>query len=493
MSQALYRKYRSRSFDEIAGQQHVTATLASALKQGKISHAYLLTGPRGTGKTSIARILAYAINKLPYSDKPHLDIIEIDAASNRRIEDVRDLREKVHLAPTSAPYKVYIIDEVHMLTTESFNALLKTLEEPPAHVVFILATTELHKLPATITSRAQRFAFRAPTVEDIVKQLRFIAEKEAITIDDAALQLLAEHADGSFRDSISLLDQMSSSFAAGHTITEADVSGLLGLPPAETMHALLEAALTGNPEAVVEKLRELEQTGVAPAAIALGLIKRAMVQAATNSLAAQLLQLLIEVPRSAHPSAKLLAELLAVAHQAAPTGSKKPQSKALQATVEDVVVAESLPKQKQSVSKTKPANAAAKVAEPAITTPATAAPAETGAVSLALIASEWGTILAKVKAHSPPLFGALKTAEVRVENNSLVLAFKFGLHRNRVNDSKHKSVLSSIIADVTAQHGIAIETIVDATSTPTPAKPTPKTPEAEAIINLMGGGEMVVL
>src|SRR5687768_12150209 len=142
MSQALYRKYRSRSLDEVIGQEHITDTLARALQAGRISHAYLFTGPRGTGKTSVARILAYAINELPYADTTHLDIIEIDAASNRRIDDIRDLREKVHIAPVSTKYKVYIIDEVHMLTGESFNALLKTLEEPPAHVVFILATTE---------------------------------------------------------------------------------------------------------------------------------------------------------------------------------------------------------------------------------------------------------------------------------------------------------------------------------------------------------------
>lgn len=161
MGQALYRKYRSKSLSEIVGQQHIISTLQNALKQGRISHAYLFTGPHGVGKTSIARILAHEVNQLPYSeDTPHIDIIEIDAASNRRIDEIRDLRDKVHIAPTSAKYKVYIIDEVHMLTKEAFNALLKTLEEPPAHVIFILATTEAHKLPETIISRTQQFNFR---------------------------------------------------------------------------------------------------------------------------------------------------------------------------------------------------------------------------------------------------------------------------------------------------------------------------------------------
>src|SRR6201996_9324428 len=168
MGQALYRKYRPRSLDQVAGQAHITKTLKNALDKGAISHAYLFTGPRGVGKTSIARILAHEINGLPYTDDSmHLDIIEIDAASNRRIDEIRDLRDRVSIAPTTAKYKVYIIDEVHMLTKEAFNALLKTLEEPPEHVVFILATTEVHKLPETIISRTQRFTFKPVPLEQV--------------------------------------------------------------------------------------------------------------------------------------------------------------------------------------------------------------------------------------------------------------------------------------------------------------------------------------
>src|SRR5579872_6827852 len=191
MGQVLYRKYRSKKLSEIVGQEHITKTLNEALKKGTISHAYLFTGPRGVGKTSIARILAHEVNNLPYDeDVNNIDIIEIDAASNRRIDEIRDLREKVHIAPSSAKYKVYIIDEVHMLTKEAFNALLKTLEEPPEHVIFILATTEAHKLPETIVSRTQRYNFKPIDDKDIAGHLAMIAKREGIKAEPEALKAI---------------------------------------------------------------------------------------------------------------------------------------------------------------------------------------------------------------------------------------------------------------------------------------------------------------
>ena len=265
MGQALYRKYRTKTFAETVGQEHVTKTLENAIKQGKISHAYLLSGPRGVGKTSIARILAHEINGLPYDDEAHLDIIEIDAASNRRIDEIRDLRDRVNTAPASAKYKVYIIDEVHMLTKEAFNALLKTLEEPPAHVVFILATTEAHKLPETIVSRTQRYSLH-PVPEDlVVNHLREIAQSEKLQIDEEALQLIAQHGDGSFRDSISLLDQASS---INDNITKADVERVLGLAPDEHIVKLATATSHGDKAALIVVLSDLYAQGFEPAMVA---------------------------------------------------------------------------------------------------------------------------------------------------------------------------------------------------------------------------------
>jgi len=266
MGQVLYRKYRSKSLDEIIGQEHITKTLKQAIKTGRISHAYLFTGPRGVGKTSVARILAHEINKLPYSDdSAHLDIIEIDAASNRRIDEIRELRDKVYVAPTSAKYKVYIIDEVHMLTREAFNALLKTLEEPPEHVVFILATTDAHKVPDTITSRTQRFTFKPVPIDKVVDHLAFIAKNEGITVDHDSLVLLAEHGEGSFRDSISLLDQASSD---GKKIELDDVQLMLGIPGPSALDELLQALDSGSSATTMHVLTRMYEQGFQAGTIA---------------------------------------------------------------------------------------------------------------------------------------------------------------------------------------------------------------------------------
>ena len=253
-AQALYRKWRSQSFDDVVGQEHITVTLRNALRDGRLSHAYLFTGPRGTGKTSTARILAKAINCLAedpaarpcnvcriclaITEGRQLDLIEIDAASNRGIDEIRDLREKIGFRPNEARYKIYIIDEVHMLTKEAFNALLKTLEEPPPHAVFVLATTEPDRVPETVRSRCQRFDFRRIPTGEIVEHLAEILKAEGSEADTEALVAIARRSTGSMRDAVSLLDQLLSYGDA--RLTLARVEGVLGLVNAQTIGKLTD-------------------------------------------------------------------------------------------------------------------------------------------------------------------------------------------------------------------------------------------------------------
>ncbi len=259
---ALYRKYRSRTLDEIIGQRHITDVLRRAIEKGSVSHAYLLTGPRGVGKTSVARIIAHEINKIPYSGEDNdLDIIEIDAASNNGVEDIRDLRDKVNIAPTAHEYKIYIIDEVHMLSKAAFNALLKTLEEPPAHVVFILATTDLHKLPDTVISRTQHFSFHLIPTSELQGHLATIAKAENIKISNDALNSIATRGKGSFRDAITLLDQLSS-VTDGEEISVGVIENLLGLAPTSVIESILTAIDNGERSDIVSILDQLEADGV---------------------------------------------------------------------------------------------------------------------------------------------------------------------------------------------------------------------------------------
>jgi DNA polymerase-3 subunit gamma/tau len=279
MPSVLYRKYRAQNFDQLIGQNHITKLLKNAIKTNQIAQAYLFVGSRGTGKTSTARILAKAVNCLKptndgnpcnecsicnaISNGSMMDLIEIDAASNRGIDQIRELKEKIEFSPSEGKYKVYIIDEVHMLTTEAFNALLKTLEEPPAHVIFMLATTDVHKLPPTILSRCQRYDFRLGTDSEIAEVISSVSKEEGIGVVEKALALLVQNAKGSYRDALSLLDVVYSGQEKGKKqITEEEVRNILGLPDFDKVTTLLSSLEEGNGKKALEIVEGLEEKGV---------------------------------------------------------------------------------------------------------------------------------------------------------------------------------------------------------------------------------------
>lgn len=285
MNLVLYRKYRPRRFEDLVGQQHVVQTLQNALETERVGHAYLFVGPRGTGKTTVARLLARYVNcvegvglceqdklcvncqALYQGNQP--DMVEIDAASNRGIDEIRQLRESVRVSPMQSRYKVFVLDEAHMLTNDAANALLKTLEEPPSHVIFILATTNVEKLPVTIYSRCQRFDFRTLTVEEILGRLQQLISWEGLRVDNDALALLAEAADGSIRDGESMLEQVIAFLGSG--ASREEVLRLLGLPDPLVVRELGNAVLLNNSSQALELLNDAVSRGTEPSALAVRL------------------------------------------------------------------------------------------------------------------------------------------------------------------------------------------------------------------------------
>lgn len=274
----LYRKYRPQNFFDVVGQEHIIKTLTNAIASGTISHAYLFDGPRGTGKTTVARLLAKAINCqnlkgsepcnkcsscLEITNGQSMDLIEIDAASHRGIDDIRELREGIKFSPSKLKYKVFIIDECHQLSKDASNALLKTLEEPPAHAIFILATTEIHKMIPTIISRCQRFDFRKLTVEEIIRRLETIVKAEKVKIEKAALELIAIYSSGSTRDAESLLDQvLTFGNDSQKEIKAEDIKNLLGLVEVEIISQLIDFVFQKKPAQAINFLNEVLEKGI---------------------------------------------------------------------------------------------------------------------------------------------------------------------------------------------------------------------------------------
>ncbi len=485
--QALYRKWRPRTFNEVVGQGHVTHTLQNALPRGRISHAYLFAGPRGTGKTSMGRILAKAVSCLSTEDnKPcnecHicqainegrlLDLIEIDAASNRGIDEMRSIRDKVGFRPNEARYKVYILDEVHMLTEPAFNALLKTLEEPPPHVIFVLVTTEPRKIPDTILSRCQRFDFRRVPLQDMIGYLKHIAEQEGLAVEPPALELIARSATGSMRDAVSLLDQLMA--YGGEEITLAQVQSVLGTVPSRAVGELVNQLVARNVakgfdvinrvvgdgvdprqfnRQVVEYLRELLLIKVGDDSSLVRVTPEAL-QEMKGQAALLSIRELIKVVRLFNQAgldlkASTQSQLpLELAFVDAALDETEEEKAAPPVTRPGSVTAPKPPPEARGASAphSSPTSGAAKaVGEKSQAEPRAAS---TGLkLTLDSVNSQWGRILDEIKLQNRSVEALLKSCRpLGVEGQELVLGFYYPFHKEKIEESQNKALVESVVS-----------------------------------------------
>lgn len=504
---ALYRKYRPTKLADVIGQPQVTDILAAMAKTGQFAHSYLFTGQRGTGKTTVARILAHLINQLDYEDgavSQHVDIIEIDAASNNSVDDIRNLRDSINLAPMQCPYKVYIIDEFHMLSKAAFNALLKTIEEPPRHAIFILATTELQKVPATILSRVQRYQFRTVAPDVLAKHLRKICDNERITIDDAALQLIAEQGGGSVRDSITILDQMASS---GQAITCDQVEHTLGLITSQQLTDLWTAIGQQDSPRIIQLVQAFTASGIGATSIARQLIKFLTRQASASPALYALIDQLLEVDKSAMPEAKLIAVLVCASLKANATAEihvgAMPQ-------LNVVIDQPTTPKPAvQAPAKPAPAPAKPAAAKPAQPTKsksaATNGASSTSNTTAAEPASATSEVTATAATPAPDNFDGnlsleliedklkeadevsaaslIRNCEYRYNKSANLVTFFFGkaFHRKKADTDKFRSAVARAI---TAEYRFTPSIEISKDKVPADS-------DASKVMEIMGGGEVV--
>ena len=498
-AQALYRRWRSQTFDEVVGQEHVTQTLRNALRDGRMTHAYLFTGPRGTGKTSTARLLAKAVNceNPDLGQRPCnacaicqaitggalLDLIEIDAASNRGIDEIRDLRDKVHFSPSQARFKVYVIDEVHMLTPEAFNALLKTLEEPPPHVIFVLATTEPHKIPDTVLSRCQRFDFRRIPTYKIVERLSYILEQESRAAEPAALEMIARSAEGGMRDAISLMDQLLS--YGGDVITEQQVQAVRGTISGQAISQLVDFLAAGDAASGLGLINQMAEEGIDLRQLALQLVaylrtvlvsrvggqqarailvdlsetQLAAVQAQGQQLEPEALtaavrllnQASYEMRDAAQPQLALeLAWLDAVARAAAPA-----RAVAVAAASAGTQPAQTATWQSESASSARPTASSPPAAQPQAASAGAGKPAvPQAAVAVPdqqvvdLLRSQWTSLLqAAEETRGPALRAALRTLRnVVAVGDDIYFAFEHDFAKQRVERAEDKRFVEDSIS-----------------------------------------------
>jgi len=429
---ALYRKYRPIKLSEVIGQDQVTKPLENSLKSGKISHAYIFIGPRGCGKTSVARIFAHEVNKFPYEiEDDYTDIIEIDGASNTGVDNIRELKEKALIAPTKGKYKVYIIDEVHMLSKSAFNALLKTLEEPPKHVIFIMATTDAYKIPATITSRSQVFNFNLATPDVMRSHLEKIAKKEAINIESDALDVVISEGGGSFRDSISLLEQISS--LSDKKITKELVISALGLPEEEKIANLLAAYKAGDTSTITDVLQNLINSGIKSETVAEDIINQIV-----KKPEPELLPLLEKLPdvTAPFPEAKLLLAFLAET-------ARKPvfAQNSTSASQNSANVA------RTAVPTEKPLEAPVNVQKTQENVPATSNNAEKIPVSF-----DWDAYKQAVSEKNSVIARSLNRAEHQLQDNTLTIYTPRKFDRTILESDNNLELLKSLLpSDITLE------------------------------------------
>ena len=475
MSQALYRKWRPQKWDEVIGQQHIVQTLRNAIVGDRVAHAYLFAGPRGTGKTTAARLLAKAVNCLDanpanrpcnqceyckaVNENRFLDLIEIDAASQTGVEDVRDLRDKINFTPNQGKYKIYIIDEVHMFSNSAFNALLKTLEEPPPHAIFILATTEIHKIPPTVLSRCQRHEFRRVPVDDIVKQLQFIMRNENLKAEPEALMLIARQSAGGMRDAISLLDQLAST---GQTITLELAQTVLGTATSQTVLHLVGAVLDREPAGGMGAIHSALDSGTDPRVLARQVVDylRALLLIQMGNSAQVDLSAEIRAQAEKHARAFSAPDILrmikafnaAAADQRGGWQPSLPLELALAEVIEPevaalpVVPAALQPRDKKPAAAGSPISESPKPAKPAQEEPQAAG--EPG-ITLAQVAKAWKQICAMVKSESMNLNALLNSSHpVEVKKGVLVIGFTSEILRAKADTPEQIDIIRKAVSHV---------------------------------------------